>query len=516
MNRFKVLAGGVALRGVALRGVALRGVALIACVGCAPELLGQDGATPPGDRGIADGGTPPDDMQLEDDAAVPGDMRTADASPAEDATPDIAEDAALDPEPNPEPEPTPDPDPAPAPEGPARYPADRLVSPLTPFAVDALRAVIAAAPDRDDHIFSKVGASATVSASYLHCFAGDAIDLDGRPVQPAIDWFLDGEIDGVTPFERQSETTVVGWHAGRALAGDPSPLQREIDAANPRFATIQYGTNDVGIVSLDTYGDNLLTVVDTLLEQGVIPVLSTVMPRGDSAVQDAKIPAFNTAVRAVAQARQIPLVDLHLAIRDLPNQGLANDQIHPSVYRADGQRRACDFSMAGLAYGYNWRNLLTIQAFSGLVDTLLRDAPAPDPPMPPLMGAGTPADPIRIDALPFVDSRDTAAGPSQAIDVYPGCNAAQDESGPEWVYRFELVEPTVIEAFVLDRGDVDVDLHLLGADAEGGACLERAHERLTASLGAGRYHLVVDTFVGGNGVARSGPFLVGVLAVDPD
>ncbi|MGK0362431.1 MAG: hypothetical protein ACI9U2_004752, partial [Bradymonadia bacterium] len=284
----------------------------------------------------------------------------------------------------------------------------------------------------------------------------------------------------------------------------------------PRFATIQYGTNDVGIVALDTYGDNLLTVVDTLLDQGVIPVLSTVMPRGDSAQQDAKIPAFNTAVRAIAQARQIPLVDLHLAIHDLPNQGLANDQIHPSVYRPNGQRRACDFSVDGLDYGYNWRNLLTIQAFAGLVDTLLGDAPAPDAPMAPLAGAGTPADPIRIDAMPFVDARDTSAGPSSMIDAYPGCNAAQDESGPEWVYAFELDQPTVIEAFVLDRGDVDVDLHLIGAEATGEACLERAHQRLTASLEAGRYHLVVDTFVGRDAVAQSGPFLVGLLAVAED
>lgn len=489
------------------RGLSLAVAAVGLSLGCAPELLGQDVGPPRADRSVdgrvADAGPTVDggpDAELTPDAVVPdADVR----------------DAGVDPDGDPDAGPLPDATPLPEPEGPARYPADRLVSPLTPFAIDRLRSVMDRA-DRDARVFSKIGASATVSASYLHCFAGDQVALDGRPLQPTIDWFLGGDVDGVTPFERQSEATVVGWHAGRALAGDPSPLQREIDAANPRFATIQYGTNDVGIVSLDTYGDNLLTVVDTLLDQGVIPVLSTVMPRGDSAQQDAKIPMFNTVVRAIAQARQIPLVDLHLAIRDLPDQGLANDQIHPSVYRPGGQRRACDFSEGGLQYGYNWRNLLTIQAFAGLVDALLWGEPAPDAPTPPLVGSGTPADPLQIDALPFVDARDTAVGPSAIIDRYPGCDAPQNEAGPEWVYTFEVTEPTAIEAFVLDRGDVDVDLHLLAADVNGDACLQRAHTQLVASLDPGRYHLVVDTFVSANGAARSGPYLFGLLVLPQD
>jgi hypothetical protein len=396
-------------------------------------------------------------------------------------------------------------------EGPARYPADRLVSPLTPFAVERLRSVIEAQPDRNDRIFSKIGASATVSRSYLHCFAGAHVALDGRDeLAPVIDWFLDGEVDGVTPFERESESATVGWHAGRALAGDPAPVEREIAAADPRFATIQYGTNDVGIVNLDTYGDNLLTLVDRLLDTGVIPIVSTVMPRGDSAAQDAKIPRLNLAVRAVAQARQIPMVDLHLAIRDLPDRGLSADEIHPSVYRSDGARRACNFEPAGLMYGYNWRNLLTIQAFAGLVQTLIFDEPAPDPAQPRMQGDGTVEAPLLIDALPFVDARDTTEGPSDIFDDYPGCNADQDESGSEWIYRFELDRPAVVQAFVLDRGDVDIDLHLLSAP-DPAACLERGHQTIEASLDAGTYYLVADTFVARAG-ERSGPFLIGLRA----
>jgi hypothetical protein len=68
---------------------------------------------------------------------------------------------------------------------------------------------------------------------------------------------------------------------------------------------------------------------------------------------------------------------------------------------------------------------------------------------------------------------------------------------------------------VLDRGTVDVDLHLLGDPADPATCLARHDRLLERTLGAGVYHLVVDTYVSSDAIPRAGPFLLVVLRCEP-
>jgi hypothetical protein len=173
------------------------------------------------------------------------------------------------------------------------------------------------------------------------------------------------------------------------------------------------------------------------------------------------------------------------------------------------------FTEAGLQHGYNWRNLLTIQALGGLLRSVLGEADAPDPPEALRTYAGTAADPIVVRQLPFTDVRDTRDFGPSTLDTYPGCNATQDESGPEVVYRLDLAEPAVVQVFVADEGDVDVDVHLLGDPSDGGSCLQREHRGFVASLEAGSWYFVVDTFVNRAAGPRSGPYLL-VLHAGPE
>ena len=83
-----------------------------------------------------------------------------------------------------------------APLHPAAYPAGRTQSPLTPFVVENLRAVRARADDLQDDVFAKVGASSTVSTSFVHCFAGDDVDLDGRELEGTVSFFAEGDAGG--------------------------------------------------------------------------------------------------------------------------------------------------------------------------------------------------------------------------------------------------------------------------------------------------------------------------------
>jgi hypothetical protein len=401
-----------------------------------------------------------------------------------------------------------------APEGHrALYPSDRTQSPITPSVAAHLRQVAARGPGWNDHVFAKVGDSITVSRSFLHCFAGDAVALDEHQgLRATLEHFEGGYADGTTPFDRESLAATVGWSAVSALAGDPSPLARELDAIEPRFAVIMYGTNDIERRDIDQYAANLLDMADLLTERGVIPIFSTIMPRDDNAASDALVPGYNAVVRAVSQGRQIPMIDLHREALTLPDHGLGRDNLHPSTYSQGG---ACALTPEGLQHGYNTRNLLTLQALDRARRAVIEQEAAPDAPGPRLQGAGTPQDPFLIQNLPFVDLRDTREAPSQALDTYTGCQASQDESGPEWIYRLDLDRPATLRAHVFDRGQVDIDLHLMRNQPTEAACVHRAHQEIEAQLSPGTWFLALDTWVNGGGQALGGEYMLTVLLEEP-
>ena len=92
--------------------------------------------------------------------------------------------------------------------------------------------------------------------------------------------------------------------------------------------------------------------------QGMVPIITGILPRNDSAEADLWVATYNAVIRGMAQSRGIPFVDLELAVRDLPNRGLSSDGLHANT--APGG--PCDLSAVGLNYGYNQRNLITMQA----------------------------------------------------------------------------------------------------------------------------------------------------------
>lgn len=389
---------------------------------------------------------------------------------------------------------------------PAVYPSGQLQSPMTRYVAERLRAIAARDMTRQDDVFMKVGASNTVNTNHLHCFAGANVDLAGREVlQPTIDHFLMGDAAGGSPFERESEATVVGKTAAWALGG---PVQSETAALNPRFGLIHYGTNEIGSgvgSNIFSYADNMLELTDLLISQGIIPVLTTIPPRTDQPEADAWVPRFNAVIRAIAQARQVPLVDTWLAMLDIPGYGLGGDGIHLNVYRPSGAR-GCVFTPEGLQYGHNVRNLEVLTALDRARRVVVAGEAAPDAPGAPLIGDGSSSDPIRVTGFPFTDRRDTAQGGQRRFNTYDGCNASQDESGAEFVYTFDLAERTTIRAYVFDQGSVDIDLHLLGAEGTTASCIERDHQIIERTLDPGTYHMVLDTYVAG-GNERSGEFL---------
>lgn len=413
-----------------------------------------------------------------------------------------------------------DPDMAP-PEGPVTYPTGVVHSPITASVADNLVRIAQMGPELQDDVFMKVGASSTTSTHYMHCFASDDVDLDGQDdLQATIDHFLGGDAAGTTPFERRTEAARVGHSAGWAISGAPSPLEREVAAIAPRFAVVAYGTNDMqrGLTyrsALWGFADDMTDLVDGLIGQGIVPALLNVPPRTDVADAYLWVPTYNAVVRALAQARQIPMLDFHLLASDLPGFGLAGDGLHGNVFM-DGTARACVFTDEALDHRMNVRNLATLQLLDRLRYSVVeRFGPLEQGGVPISDAPGTSDAPALIGGLPFTDARDTTESGQAALDTYTGCDAAQDESGPEYVYRLDLAERTPIRAMVMDQGATDIDLHLLDESGSAEGCIERAHQIIERTLERGTYYLVLDSFVS-RGEVRAGPYLFAILACDED
>jgi hypothetical protein len=127
-------------------------------------------------------------------------------------------------------------------------------------------------------------------------------------------------------------------------------------------------------------------------------------------------------------------------------------------------------------------------------------------------GAGTLADPVRVDALPYA-IKGTTVGGEHAIDRY-SC-ATADESGPEVVYAFTLAAAARVTAWTSGDGNgVDVDVQLLDdatlAGTTASRCAGRGNVIAEAEMAAGPHFVVVDTF---GGDAHAGAYVLHLEAI---
>jgi hypothetical protein len=373
---------------------------------------------------------------------------------------------------------------------PTRYLDGGDHAPMTSFVVDHLRGVRAAHPELRNDVVAKIGDSLTVSTSYLQCFSGTNINLDGRDLDDTRLSFL----TTIDSYRRVSSTATVGWSASAALVGDPSPIDDELAAISPGFATVMFGTNDVGFRTLSAFTNDIHTIIERLLSAGVVPLLSTIPPRDDDAAVDARVPAFNLAIRAVAEDHQVPFVDVGATLRALPGHGLGSDNIHLE----QDSRGACVLDDAGIQHGYNLRNLLVLESLDRVRRSVVADQGAPDGDGPNHVGDGSASAPILIDGLPFTFAGNTSLSTTRTRDVWTECSNA-DESGPELFFEISLATAARIQVRAISRTGSDVDVH----HVINGQCQARDDVELELDLAAGVHQFVVDSY---QGDALAGPF----------
>ncbi|HMZ08980.1 MAG TPA: hypothetical protein PK078_15295, partial [Anaerolineales bacterium] len=123
-------------------------------------------------------------------------------------------------------------------------------------------------------------------------------------------------------FNRESPTAQDGttpgallwsqWHRGEfGCSFTESPVECELRIHKPSFVIIQIGSH---FESRNT--DYLRTVINTLIENGVVPILAT---KGDNREKDFRV---NRDMAMLAEEYDLPLWNFWASLSDLPNHGL--------------------------------------------------------------------------------------------------------------------------------------------------------------------------------------------------
>jgi len=366
------------------------------------------------------------------------------------------------------------------------YLEGQLHSPITSDVASDLMRVAMQAPAAEN-VFGKIGDSITATSNFLACFDGPVVDLDSHAaLAGTLAYFQAGDADGTTPYSRISLAATGGWTTADVLAGAPSPLDRELLAITPRYGVTLLGTNDVRYGrAVDDFGADLWAIVDRLRARGAIPILSTLPAMAGDPAGNARIELFGRVIRAIAQGRSLPLIDLHLALSALPGDGLGADGIHPST----APQGACALTPDGLGYGYNVRNLLSLEALDRARRARLGEAL--DASAARRAGSGTHADPFR-GQLPLADLADTRRGEA-GFASYPGCGLTA--TGREIVYRLDLAAAVAIDAYVIDRDPVavEVEVAILDGSLDASRCVAAGDRGASAMVGPGPVFIVVDS-----------------------
>lgn len=225
------------------------------------------------------------------------------------------------------------------------------------------------------NVFVRIGDSITISPNFLYDIGVGKVDLVGYSGMGAvIDFYKNADARNGNSFVMTPIAAGAGWSLDQLLSpgyaypeacGQDTPLVCEYKLSKPAVALIMIGTNDSGSGSAEAFGVNLRTVVQTSIDMGVIPVLSTIPPKRIDEAQSRRVDAFNRVIRQTALQFEIPLWDYYYSMAQLPNGGMAADGLHPST-PPDG--RVYRFSPENLQYGYTLRNLQALQ----VLDTLWR------------------------------------------------------------------------------------------------------------------------------------------------
>ena len=136
-------------------------------------------------------------------------------------------------------------------------------------------------------------------------------------------------------------------YVNRGISGQTTPqmllrFRQDVIALRPKVVLILAGTNDIagntGPMSLSEIMDNLKSMAELALANGIQPVLCSVLPARDYPWRPGlkpyeKIPRLNAMIRAYATHKELVYVDYFSAMANAENgldPSLAEDGVHPT------------------------------------------------------------------------------------------------------------------------------------------------------------------------------------------
>jgi hypothetical protein len=254
--------------------------------------------------------------------------------------------------------------------------------PILPELTDHTQVIYEAGLDVENNpqAFSKIGDCMTASYEYFLGPFGDGdyvLGDDYAELESVIQYFdvpVRDEGFEANAFNNPGLATASGFNTASVLDSiwaDPtwcdaneSPLECEYRLSQPIFSLIMFGTNDVMFFEADLFDFYMRSIILETIENGTVPILYTIPTRPEF---PDKTYQFNQVIIKLAQDYDLPLVNLWLALQDLPFEGV--DQLEPIHLSIPEDERAGDFT-TNLDYGYTVRNLVTLQTLDILLDGL--------------------------------------------------------------------------------------------------------------------------------------------------
>ncbi len=210
----------------------------------------------------------------------------------------------------------------------------------------------------DPAVFSKIGDCNMLSVRFLtyYDYQPTAYSLDKyTDLAPTIEYFKGS-------FMPLGQAVGDGYNTSAVLSPfradlkfckvNESPVACEYRLRRPSFVLVSIGTDDT--LSSEKFEDNMRKIIDISIDEGVVPILST-LP--DKPVKE----EYNQIIATLAYEYDIPLWNLWRAFQPVVNEGMA-DEIHPS-----GEFAAFHFNEENLAsWGWPVRNLTALQALDAV------------------------------------------------------------------------------------------------------------------------------------------------------
>lgn len=228
------------------------------------------------------------------------------------------------------------------------------------------------------NVFSKVGDGITINSHSLYPIGwGGYVLYDYDYLLPVIRYFSFATARDDNSFANYSLAAGNGWTTEDVFRAQvttdylqnchvaEAPLLCEYRIVKPSIALIMLGTNDVVELAPQKSQAYTRLIIEISIEQGIIPVLTTIPIRLE---YEQEVADFNERIKNLSVEYGIPLWDYAAAMENLPDNGLADDGVHPSIPPGSSSE-AADFSPENLQYGYVVRNLMALH----MLDKLWRE-----------------------------------------------------------------------------------------------------------------------------------------------